>query len=329
MSLQVRWLDSIFDFGSNVRLGPTAAVRLLTSREEASGRTRTCPHGTLRPRPSAMLWLTRTTLRTAPSLTLLPSPPMRPRLTSTVTVPLSPTRAETDRERAPEERLCSRCDASSLIVATPMASFPCRGLPVPSPQAVVLYAAFSLPRVQLLTIQQWKTKYQLSTILLVEGPILKSLTSLWLGGSLAVDILIASVTVFSLLSSRRASPVRRTETLINHIIVITAVAALLNLTLCLLPIQGLTFHTATAVIIGKLYSNVLMANLNGRAHSNAFKAGLQDTESGGMQLNTIGGARLILLVEGSDVFPKHHQCIDTTPIACEITVSSFAKLKLQ
>ncbi|KAF8145177.1 hypothetical protein K438DRAFT_1782204 [Mycena galopus ATCC 62051] len=123
----------------------------------------------------------------------------------------------------------------------------------------------------------WKTKDQLNTILLAEISILKSLTAL--------------------LSSCRASPVRRTETLINRIIinvvetgVITVVAALLDLTLYLLSIQGQTFHTALAAILGKFYSNVLMANLNGRARSNAFKAGLQDTESGGMELNIVGGS---------------------------------------
>ncbi|KAF8175505.1 hypothetical protein K438DRAFT_1979729 [Mycena galopus ATCC 62051] len=147
----------------------------------------------------------------------------------------------------------------------------------------------------------WKTKYQLSTILLAEVSILKDLTSLWLAGSLAVDILIAGVMVFSLMHSRRTSPIRRTETLINRIIVntvetgvITAVTALLDLTLYLLPIQGQTYHAAPAFILGKLYSNVLMANLNGRARSTAFKAGLQDhsesssgARTGGMQLNAI------------------------------------------
>ncbi|KAJ6506624.1 hypothetical protein C8R45DRAFT_509528, partial [Mycena sanguinolenta] len=150
----------------------------------------------------------------------------------------------------------------------------------------------------------WKTRYQLSTFLVAEVPILKKLTAIWLIGSFAVDVLIATVMVFSLVNSRRALrgefTVQSTENLINRLIVITvetgvitAVTALVDLTLYLLPIQGQTYHTVPASILGKLYSNVLMANLNGRARSAAFKAGLQDSDFGD-ELDIIGGVSTAL-----------------------------------
>ncbi|KAJ7257525.1 hypothetical protein B0H12DRAFT_1232559 [Mycena haematopus] len=166
-----------------------------------------------------------------------------------------------------------------------------------STAVIILLAVLQASASVALTI--WKTRYQLNTVLLAEVPILKKLTSIWLGGSFAVDVLIATVMVLSLVNSRNKTPIRRTENLINRLIVvtietgvITAVTALLDLALYLLPTHGQTYHTAPASILGKLYSNVLMANLNGRGRSAAFKAGLQDSEAAraGMQLNPIGTA---------------------------------------
>ncbi|KAF7373926.1 hypothetical protein MSAN_00605000 [Mycena sanguinolenta] len=162
----------------------------------------------------------------------------------------------------------------------------------------------------------WKTRYQLNTFLVAEVPILKKLTVIWLTGSFVVDVLIATVMVFSLVNSRRELrlelTVKRTENLINRLIVvtvetgvITAVAALVDLTLYLLPIQGQTYHTVPASILGKLYSNVLMANLNGRARSAAFKAGLQDNEFG-QELDDIGGLTTALEFRGSIVSSNIH-----------------------
>ncbi|KAJ6506622.1 hypothetical protein C8R45DRAFT_970139 [Mycena sanguinolenta] len=171
-------------------------------------------------------------------------------------------------------------------------------------------------RAYALTNQQWKTRYQLNTFLVAEVPILKKLTAMWLIGSFVVDVLIATAMVLSLVNSRRELrrefTVQKTENLINRLIVvtvetgvITAVTALVDLTLYLLPIQGQTYHTVPASILGKLYSNVLMANLNGRARSAAFRAGLQDSDFGD-ELDVIGGVSTALESRGSIVSSNVH-----------------------
>jgi len=92
----------------------------------------------------------------------------------------------------------------------------------------------------------------------------------WLAGSFVCDILIAGtmVTIFAI--ARRQSPWKRTDTLLTRLIVntvetgaITAVTAGVDLLLYLLW-QDNFLHQVPAFILGKLYSNVVLAILNSR-----------------------------------------------------------------
>jgi len=97
----------------------------------------------------------------------------------------------------------------------------------------------------------------------------------WLIGSFVCDILIAGtmITIFTL--ARRESQRPQTETLLTILIVntvetgaITVVTAGVDLTLFLL-FQENFLHQVPAFILGKLYSNVVLAILNSRQRPNS------------------------------------------------------------
>ncbi|KAF7361167.1 hypothetical protein MSAN_01148500 [Mycena sanguinolenta] len=93
----------------------------------------------------------------------------------------------------------------------------------------------------------------------------------WLIGSFVCDLLIAVVMVFLLMSVRRGSNNKRTMLMINNLIVNTvetgAITAVLALTeLILYETSPNTYmHIAVEFVLGRLYCNVLLAALNGRA----------------------------------------------------------------
>ncbi|KAF9522325.1 hypothetical protein CPB83DRAFT_864613 [Crepidotus variabilis] len=103
-----------------------------------------------------------------------------------------------------------------------------------------------------------------------ESRVLSIVTGIWNGGSCLCDILIAtSMTVYL---TRRNSSIPRTRQLVKRIIrltietgTLTAVVALLNLILALLPNHP-TYYRVVAGCLGKLYANSMMAVFNNRAH---------------------------------------------------------------
>ncbi|KAF8704394.1 hypothetical protein AX14_014031 [Amanita brunnescens Koide BX004] len=93
---------------------------------------------------------------------------------------------------------------------------------------------------------------------------------IWLSGSLASDFLIAASMVTILLQHKSNSPFKKTETLITKLIVhtvetgvVTVITATIDLALYL-SFPNTFLHIVPAVILGKLYSNIALANLNGR-----------------------------------------------------------------
>ncbi|KAF8636834.1 hypothetical protein AX17_003226 [Amanita inopinata Kibby_2008] len=94
--------------------------------------------------------------------------------------------------------------------------------------------------------------------------------TLWLIGSVICDFLIAATMTTILLRARTVSTNQRTEslctTLILHAIetgTVTCVIACLEFSFSLTLINTFV-PTITAAMLGKLYTNVLLANLNGR-----------------------------------------------------------------
>jgi len=95
--------------------------------------------------------------------------------------------------------------------------------------------------------------------------LVNSLVSLWLGGSVTADFLIAVSMVYFL--SNRKIEEKRVKKLIRSTVetgVLSAVAASLDLGLYLGFNQN-NLHAAIGFILSKLYSNALMASLNSRA----------------------------------------------------------------
>ncbi|KAJ6452273.1 hypothetical protein C8R45DRAFT_1223599 [Mycena sanguinolenta] len=93
----------------------------------------------------------------------------------------------------------------------------------------------------------------------------------WLIGSFICDLLIAVVMVFLLMTVRRGSNNKRTMLMINNLIVntvetgaVTAVLALVELILYETS-PDTYMHIAVEFVLGRLYCNVLLAALNGRA----------------------------------------------------------------
>lgn len=99
---------------------------------------------------------------------------------------------------------------------------------------------------------------------------LTSVVEVWLVGSAVCDILIAGSMSYILIQARLLSSFRATETMITKLIIIavetgtvTAVAATIDVVL-FLKMKDNFVHEVPALLLGKLYTNVLMANLNGR-----------------------------------------------------------------
>ncbi|KAF5351363.1 hypothetical protein D9758_007982 [Tetrapyrgos nigripes] len=106
---------------------------------------------------------------------------------------------------------------------------------------------------------------------LTDLPALKPGFTIWLVGSFVADILIAGCMVFILSRARRKSFSKRTESILSRLVVnaihtgtVTAVAAGVDLAL-FVRYDDNNYHQAPAFLLGKLYSNVLLANLNARA----------------------------------------------------------------
>ncbi|KAF9527190.1 hypothetical protein CPB83DRAFT_935966, partial [Crepidotus variabilis] len=93
-------------------------------------------------------------------------------------------------------------------------------------------------------------------------------TGIWNGCSALCDILIAACMTFYLV--REDTGVTETRRMVRKIVrlaietgSLTAIVALMNFVLTLVP-GHLTYYTATASVVGKLYSNSLMAIFNSR-----------------------------------------------------------------
>ncbi|KAF5310609.1 hypothetical protein D9619_007767 [Psilocybe cf. subviscida] len=106
--------------------------------------------------------------------------------------------------------------------------------------------------------------YQLSTFI-----------SIWLAGDAVCDILIAISTVTILVRASRKSHFRNTDTTLQRLIrltvetgLITASGATIELILWQVE-KFLNYHYIFFLVLGKLYSNALMAALNSRTHINA------------------------------------------------------------
>ncbi|KAI0739120.1 hypothetical protein C8Q80DRAFT_231774 [Daedaleopsis nitida] len=100
-------------------------------------------------------------------------------------------------------------------------------------------------------------------------------TTVWLGGAATADILIAVAMLYILLQARhnaRAFRIRRSQRTINRLMAlsletgsITAACALIELVFFLAPgVNDTNIHAMLAYILGKIYSNAMMANLNSR-----------------------------------------------------------------
>ncbi|KAK2465489.1 hypothetical protein APHAL10511_002381 [Amanita phalloides] len=99
---------------------------------------------------------------------------------------------------------------------------------------------------------------------------------IWLSGSLACDFLIAASMVTILLQAKSTTSFKRTDTLINKLIVhtvetgvVTVITAIVDLALYLKYPDNF-LHIVPALILGKLYSNIALANLNGRTRHRAW-----------------------------------------------------------
>ncbi|PFH47414.1 hypothetical protein AMATHDRAFT_6758 [Amanita thiersii Skay4041] len=112
--------------------------------------------------------------------------------------------------------------------------------------------------------------------LLAEMDVITKPVEVWLIGSFICDLLIASTMIAILLEAKQALSFKRTESIITGLIVhtvetgaVTVVTACVEVVLFLLHKDNYLHlvPTKSAVILGKVYSNVLLANLNGRMRS--------------------------------------------------------------
>ncbi|KAF8874412.1 hypothetical protein BD779DRAFT_1566644 [Infundibulicybe gibba] len=114
------------------------------------------------------------------------------------------------------------------------------------------------------------------TVMSGDLSILPSVTTgftVWLAGSFAADILIAGSMLYILGKARAQSFSKRTETMVSKLMAntiqtgaVTAIAAGVELILFLVY-KNNNYHEAPAFLLGKLYSNVLLANLNARVQN--------------------------------------------------------------
>ncbi|KAJ7461958.1 hypothetical protein FB451DRAFT_1404453 [Mycena latifolia] len=124
----------------------------------------------------------------------------------------------------------------------------------------------------------------------------------WLAGSLVCDSIIAISMVTILMQAQRQSRFKATETMLNRLIVntietgaITAGIALVELILFKL-FPSTYYHITTEYVLGRMYSNVLFASLNGRQRSrNTIHGAMHNfgTVNGehGTEMSTFGPAQ--------------------------------------
>ncbi|KAF8152777.1 hypothetical protein K438DRAFT_1623224, partial [Mycena galopus ATCC 62051] len=93
---------------------------------------------------------------------------------------------------------------------------------------------------------------------------------IWLIGSAVCDVVIAGTMIFILTKYRKMTPWKKTDTIITKLIyhtvetgAVTAIIAILDMVLFLIYPQYL-FHVVPSFILGKIYSNVVLATLNAR-----------------------------------------------------------------
>ncbi|KAJ7037661.1 hypothetical protein C8F04DRAFT_1393553 [Mycena alexandri] len=97
----------------------------------------------------------------------------------------------------------------------------------------------------------------------------------WLIGSAVCDLVITFTMLVTLAQYRQNTPWSRTDTLITKLIyhtvengAVTSIAAVLDVVL-FIKYPGNNLHQTFAFMLGKIYSNVLVATLNARARVNA------------------------------------------------------------
>ncbi|TFK31424.1 hypothetical protein BDQ12DRAFT_740025 [Crucibulum laeve] len=105
-------------------------------------------------------------------------------------------------------------------------------------------------------------------------------TAIWLAGSAVCDVIIAISMIYYL--SRRDTGFKRTHTIITRIIRLTvetgsttATVAVIDVVLFLAFRQN-NYHTAPALILGKLYSNTMVLIFNSRVHISGGRSDTQD-----------------------------------------------------
>ncbi|KII83630.1 hypothetical protein PLICRDRAFT_180237 [Plicaturopsis crispa FD-325 SS-3] len=127
--------------------------------------------------------------------------------------------------------------------------------------------------------------------------------TVWLAGSFVADVLIAGSLIVILRELRAKSPFAATDNLVTRMMahtvqtgLVTAVAAGLEMIL-FLAFKTNNLHGVLAYILGKLYSNVLLANLNARTRmlrisdSSSSTSGSGDAYRLGHRHNPSGGAQ--------------------------------------
>ncbi|KJA21627.1 hypothetical protein HYPSUDRAFT_685147 [Hypholoma sublateritium FD-334 SS-4] len=100
---------------------------------------------------------------------------------------------------------------------------------------------------------------------------LTPVVKIWLAGSFVCDILIAGSMIWILTEARSSSEFQPTDSLITKLIIntvetgaVTAATALVQLILFLTMGNSNFVFEVPALLLGKLYSNVVLATLNGR-----------------------------------------------------------------
>jgi hypothetical protein len=118
---------------------------------------------------------------------------------------------------------------------------------------------------------------------------LSTFISIWLAGDAVCDILIAISTVTILVKATRQSHFRKTDTTLKRLIrlsvetgLITATGATVELILWQVE-KFLNYHYIFFLILGKLYSNAMMAALNSRAQTQGISGG--NISTNGMSMN--------------------------------------------
>ncbi|THV04740.1 hypothetical protein K435DRAFT_850589 [Dendrothele bispora CBS 962.96] len=112
--------------------------------------------------------------------------------------------------------------------------------------------------------------------------------TVWLVGTFVADVLIAACMVYVLRKAQQRAFSLRSETILTRLLMnavntgaVTAVGAGIELIMFLVFTNN-NYHQAPAFVLGKLYSNVLLANLNARAQNKnlGMDANLNSTGAG-------------------------------------------------